>query len=110
MRTKYVNWVDYLLNRHGSNALWLVCSKNLLDDKATEIMYHHIGWKNNEIGRSDKQAGQKESDTFCEKFILVNKGKIIVRRLHRMKLSAVIPVVNWSFSGVAGPSEKKDFL
>ena len=58
-------------------------------------MYHHIGWKNNEIlGRSDKQAGQKESDTFCEKFILVNKGKIIVRRLHRMKLSAVIPVVN----------------
>ena len=32
----------------------------------------------------------------------------MVRILYRMKLSAVIPVVNWSFSGVAGPSERKD--
>ena len=74
--------------------IYLVCSKNLLDNTATEIMYHHRGWKKNETGRSDTQAGQKKRDTFCKKFILETKGKIIVRRLHRMKLSAVIPVVN----------------
>jgi hypothetical protein len=34
----------------------------------------------NETARSETQAGQKERDTFCKKFILENKGKMLVRK------------------------------